>query len=123
MRKAIICPLCRSELEHTPQGWRCKICTFFYNIERGRVGPPLLEPVSMWVRRGEAVSVERAPTAPAEEGPLEDRFGQPRGKFKEFLEEHNIGPEMYRGLASAEGGIALKEQLRAAYRERGFTSS
>jgi len=38
------CPDCGSALERTPSGWYCKICALFHNVERGKVGPPLLGP-------------------------------------------------------------------------------
>ncbi|MBA7593138.1 hypothetical protein ES703_00055 [subsurface metagenome] len=39
------CTICHTPLEHTPQGWKCPVDGFYFNVKRGKAGPPLLRPV------------------------------------------------------------------------------
>jgi len=36
------CTFCSVELKHTPAGWQCPKCEFFFAVRRGQVGRPMV---------------------------------------------------------------------------------
>lgn len=80
------CPECGTPLGHTPAGWQCHNAScpldeFYFNVTRGKVGPPLLRPVEAAGPPPERVEV-----------------AQPAETFEDWLVKHGVTDEMYKGL-------------------------
>lgn len=87
------CPLCEVELEHTPQGWRCPTCTFFYQVTRGVAGRP------MWGAQ-EVESVQQQQVTTEE-------------TFEEWLAKRGVTKDMWNFADER-----TKEDLKAAFCQR-----
>lgn len=94
------CTVCGTPLEHTPAGWQCPVDGFYFNVERGKAGPPLLKP----------------PLAEAGR-PLPEKVGgvaQPAEEtFEDWLVRHGVTDEMYKGLDDP-----TRWELKMAYNQR-----
>lgn len=90
------CTICGTPLEHTPQGWKCPVDGFYFNVKRGKAGSPLLRPV------------EAEP--PAEKVEVAKPVAE---TFEDWLARHGVTPEMYDG---ADG--KTKQDLKTAFYQR-----
>lgn len=58
------CTVCGSELEHTPEGWKCPVDGLYFNVERGEAGHP------MWLKTEGIKAVQPTPAPPQQNVPM-----------------------------------------------------